>query len=634
LNVRDARGEGACVEPHDEQSSVEQAPGARQADATPDLNGHAPQPGEHQAEDVSAVPVLSEPASPSVPSTEEEEPDTPEPSSQAGTSIGPYEILRWLEDRDEHPTYLAVLRESVRAPEDAEIVRPCYLLVESAPGEHGRASAVAVLNLHHPRLLAPRAVVAHHGRDYLAVEMVCDAQLRLPLSAAEGAHLSAEETLRAGVGLADALGYLHRNGVAHGHISPHVLLVLEGHAFLAGVEDATPIHASESSAALFARDANALAGALEALAGLSATSQTGELPDQEAVREIAARSLVGGFATAEDVGLACTQALDTTLPALSLGEEPSPSARLVLRAGSTTSVGRVRSQNQDAVSILHFDVRDDVPHGMPQGLFLVADGMGGEAHGELASRIASRVVGAELARAYLLPAMAVPATATLTDDMQLQTGQGTVRELAEALVRAVGQANSQVRALCDRLGQATGTTLTALAVRGTHAVLAHVGDSRAYLLHGESLMRLTEDHSLMARLEAMDHPLLHDPAFFMSRSILYRSLGQEEEAPPDLLDLPLTPGDRVLLCSDGLWDELDDHAIAATLATAADPETCARQLVDMANAAGGHDNSTALVLFVEELPHDAAADEQRDDLQDEPDEEPEERTEPDGADKG
>ena len=108
----------------------------------------------------------------------------------------------------------------------------------------------------------------------------------------------------------------------------------------------------------------------------------------------------------------------------------------------------------------------------------------------------------------------------------------------------------------------------------------------------------------MARLEAMDHPLLHDPAFFVSRSILYRSLGQEEYAPPDVLDLPLSPGDRLLICSDGLWDELDDQTIGLTLATASDPDQCAQQLIEMANAHGGHDNSTAVVLFVDQRPAD------------------------------
>jgi protein phosphatase len=89
--------------------------------------------------------------------------------------------------------------------------------------------------------------------------------------------------------------------------------------------------------------------------------------------------------------------------------------------------------------------------------------------------------------------------------------------------------------------------------------------------------------------------------------MLYRSLGQEDEVGPDLLDLELAPGDRVLLCSDGLWDELDGQAIGALLTEATDPHECAQRLVAAANAAGGHDNSTAVVIFVRAVPEDAAA---------------------------
>jgi serine/threonine protein phosphatase PrpC len=112
------------------------------------------------------------------------------------------------------------------------------------------------------------------------------------------------------------------------------------------------------------------------------------------------------------------------------------------------------------------------------------------------------------------------------------------------------------------------------------------------------MTQLTEDHTLLARLQAMDHPILSDDTMFVARNFLYRSLGQEQ-SPPDLLEFTLAPGDRLMICSDGLWDEVDDVTIARTLAAGNDPARCAERLVAAANAAGGHDNSTALVLFVE-----------------------------------
>jgi PPM family protein phosphatase len=112
------------------------------------------------------------------------------------------------------------------------------------------------------------------------------------------------------------------------------------------------------------------------------------------------------------------------------------------------------------------------------------------------------------------------------------------------------------------------------------------------------MVQLTEDHSVLARLQSVDHPLLSDPDIFVPRSMLYRSLGQEDEIGADTLDFTIAPGDRLLLCSDGLWDEVDSQEIAQALAGAIEPSACAERLVALANAAGGHDNSTAVVVFV------------------------------------
>ena len=177
--------------------------------------------------------------------------------------------------------------------------------------------------------------------------------------------------------------------------------------------------------------------------------------------------------------------------------------------------------------------------------------------------------------------------------------------LTKMLVRAVERANQQVRELAEKLGKVTGTTLTAVAVQGQHASLAHLGDSRAYLLRGDMMVKLTEDHSLLARLQMLDHPILSEPDMFIPRNTLYRSLGQEEETVPDTLEFMLDPNDRILICSDGLWDELDAQVLAQTLAGSSNPRDCSEQLVRLANAAGGNDNSTALTIFVHSVAADA-----------------------------
>src|SRR5262249_26488278 len=218
--------------------------------------------------------------------------------------------------------------------------------------------------------------------------------------------------------------------------------------------------------------------------------------------------------------------------------------------------------------------------------------------GELASLIAARLVTAELLRQFAVPSVVVPALAVTNEEADATLQRPEDSAIGQGLLRAVSIANYQVRELARQLGQATGTTLTAIAICGTHAALAHLGDSRAYLMRDGLLHKLTEDHSVLARLQAIDHPLLSDPNVFVPRSMLYRSLGQEDEVHVDLVEFRLAEGDRLLIGSDGLWDEIDQEALERTFATAAEPAGCARSLVEQANAAGGHDNSTAVVVFV------------------------------------
>ncbi|HEV2237977.1 MAG TPA: PP2C family serine/threonine-protein phosphatase, partial [Ktedonobacterales bacterium] len=277
----------------------------------------------------------------------------------------------------------------------------------------------------------------------------------------------------------------------------------------------------------------------------------------------------------------------------------SGTATVTISAASVTSVGMVREENQDACAIVQFDLRDDASRSSaatnPGGLFLVADGMGGEERGELASRIATRVVVAEIWRELALPLLHAPieAAEAAGADVHIE-----LPSLGETLARAGQTANARIRALGGRLGRTTGTTLTALLAIGDRAALLHVGDTRAYLLRAGTLQQLTQDHTLHAKMKAAEHPLLEDPLFTMPRNLLYRSLGQTDEVEFDVQPVSLAVGDRLLLCSDGLWDEVDDAHIASVLSDATQPRAAARALVRAADGAGGRDNSTALVIFV------------------------------------
>ena len=242
-----------------------------------------------------------------------------------------------------------------------------------------------------------------------------------------------------------------------------------------------------------------------------------------------------------------------------------------------THAGVTRSSNQDSLCAL---VGSDAPPGV-DALLVVADGMGGHRAGDVASDAAVRGLVAGLSRR---DAVAGP------DD------------LADALALAARQVNADVHAAAQRpetLGM--GTTLTAAALRGRSLALAHVGDSRAYLLRGGELRQLTQDHSWVAERvaqgllspdEARDHPW---------GNVLTRAVGIGPEVEVDSDTLDVREGDVLLLCSDGLTSMLTDDRIARRLVDRDPPAAC-RTLVDAANASGGHDNVTVIVARVDAAP--------------------------------
>jgi PPM family protein phosphatase len=609
------------LQPDEPVTHVEEA--GRQAPGQPAVGeeqaGAVPMPKPEVPDPAGAAPS-SEPAN-----YQPERQQLGEPR-EAGTMVGPYLIERLLHATPDEHTYLAI---GIR--EDGERASYVTLIERVDSGFSGHLMRLIAMRLRHPRLLVPRALFPLDGREYLVVETLVDENDKPADLVSEGGRLPTVNTLTSGAGLADALNYLHRNGVSHLHISPDTVVIFNGRAYLIGLEQASYFDPDNAeSAALIARDANFLARTLAIIGDVPPDEIPGEELVQDNLRRIARHGESGGFESPGELAGACSVALESVTHALPDLMCDTP-ARITLEVGSATTVGRVRSQNQDACASANFEIMDDRSQGEPVGVFLVADGMGGEARGELASRIAARLVVAEMTTYFALPIMSDPAleladsvkmdgadehaadgmdeqadvVAAATEDQSGTAPSAEPRDLTRSLVHAVERANQQIRALAGQLGKVTGTTLTAVAVQGQHASLAHLGDSRAYLLRGDVMVKLTEDHSVLARLQALDHPLLSDPDMFIPRNTLYRSLGQEEETVPDTLEFMLAPNDRLLICSDGLWDELDVQVLGQTLAGSNDPRDCTEQLVRMANAAGGSDNSTALAIFVHAVPADA-----------------------------
>lgn len=258
--------------------------------------------------------------------------------------------------------------------------------------------------------------------------------------------------------------------------------------------------------------------------------------------------------------------------------------------GQASDTGMVRDNNQDAV-LSFFSTSETVDEQPDFGVFIVADGMGGHSHGERASAIATRVVTTQMINGIYLP--------LLQGDNINDADRPTI---AETLIQAVKDANEKILDTMIGTDEQTGTTVTALVVIDNWAHLAHVGDSRAYLIShnndGGSIEQITRDHSLVQRLielgqlepeEAEEHP---------KRNVLYRAVGQHEELEVDTLSRRLQPGNYVLLCSDGLWGLIDETDLKDTIINTPDPQEACEKLIALANASGGNDNITAIILKI------------------------------------
>ena len=231
------------------------------------------------------------------------------------------------------------------------------------------------------------------------------------------------------------------------------------------------------------------------------------------------------------------------------------------RIGTKTDVGRRREVNEDSF-LVH------------EPLFVVADGMGGHVAGDIAS-------------------------STAVDTIKEESASANAQDM-NTLAQLVLGANSRIweKAQSDPTLRGMGTTCTLMMLDSSTAHIAHVGDSRAYLLREGKLTQVTEDHTLVGRMvkegrlsegEAEKHP---------QRSIVTRALGVDSEVEVDLMTVDLQEGDRILICSDGLSSMIDSDTIASILREESDPQGAAERLVDAANEAGGEDNITVVIIDI------------------------------------
>jgi len=259
-------------------------------------------------------------------------------------------------------------------------------------------------------------------------------------------------------------------------------------------------------------------------------------------------------------------------------EAALPRSNLVLTFDKATDRGQKRQNNEDRV-----ETWSAVVQGVPTWLFVVADGMGGEQAGEVASGMLVDAVHEQWQRVL--------------------AGQALAGQELPLLAEAIREANRRIHAeaAAKPALRGMGTTATLILIRQNMAYVAHVGDSRAYLVDGRNqVQQVTEDHSLVAVLVAIGQITAEEALTHDNRSMLYRSVGPEAKVEPDTYTRRLEPGDRMILCTDGLAMYARDSDLIAAVAQGQTPAQACRALIALANARGGEDNISVIVLAVQE----------------------------------
>ncbi len=355
-----------------------------------------------------------------------------------------------------------------------------------------------------------------------------------------------------GIGLAETLGYLHKKGICRINLSEKNIQLYGGLVKISSLVGCD-IEAEMAPVKKRKKDLKNLNRTLKELSREETNSST--------LREIFEDGARGKFSSAEEM-LKELERLDLK-EALATKELPN--------VGGLTDVGRVRSFNEDNFIIER--LTDEI------GLYLVADGMGGHEGGEIASRLAVE---------------------TILKEVRGKLRAGDKARSKEDYLRILKESMKKANTVVYRYGRENqkdmGTTTTAALVDRRQVYLANVGDSRAYRIGPGEISRLTVDHSLVAKLislgrlspeEAKDHP---------KSNVLYRCIGTEEKIEADLFDLEANEGEFLLLCSDGLWGELEDEQIHALVRESSSPQQGCWELVRAAKEHGGRDNITAILV--------------------------------------
>ena len=460
---------------------------------------------------------------------------------------------------------------------DLSAVGPLHLryLVQESADDQAFATEALLLGMHleHTGLLLPHTTFLEtpYGprRGYLVM-----LEFLPTLATSLSAPQELNQVLEWGVTLAQALGYLHRHQVMLRQASLQHIAVEGNKARWVHLSMAYVIPSASRPEAVgySAQDVRGLAAALFYLA----TGQPQYTP-QIALPEPVANLFAQALGTPQGVVDAATfaAALEAALQGL---RRP---AGVTLLVGYRTDVGQERSLNED--SLLTITITPTYRSvGMPTGLFVVADGMGGHEAGDVASRLAVQTIAQRAVSEVLAPAAA-------------GESPPAARQWLTAATQAANQAVYDHRRAA---GTDMGDTLVMALFAGDSATIANAGDSRAYLLKQDGIARITTDHSLVERLVATGQITPEEAANHPQKNVIYRVIGDKPRIEADLFERRLALGEALLLCSDGLSGMVPSDQIWHIWHTSTSPQDACDRLVEAANQAGGEDNITVVIVQV------------------------------------
>lgn len=506
---------------------------------------------------------------------------------EIGTSLAETYVIETVEQYGRENHYLATGSTGVGT----------HVLLRERANEEAQAFTAVVertAEIKHPAFLIPEKVITQEERTYL----VCPRVPGLRLSERIG-RTSEREAVSWGVQLCQALGFLHRKEFLCLELPPESLLLdKEGRVRITQLdrlsakgEITEPVHVTDgyaapevSKAGMLAEPADvfAIGAVLYSLLVGKRLPIEGWLVQYEPPVFYPEKVLSPSLERVLRKALALDpkeryENLDALKAAL-LAYHQKPT----VRSAWLTDVGQVREHNEDAVLVKE-DGQGTVSGNLFSGLYVVCDGMGGAEAGEVASALSIETVARHIERART--------EATPSDEAGWELVLREAVEAANAAILTYAKAHPSAAGL--------GSTIVAALIYNQRLTLAWVGDSRIYLWEQGQLQQVSRDHSLVARLVEIGQLTEAEARTHEHRNVLIRSLGSKEQVVVDTLSRSLRRGSRLFLCSDGLTNHVEDGAIADILSRHREPADAVLELIVAANAGGGSDNISAVVVFHE-----------------------------------